>query len=73
MMTWIELRKRSGISQFACAKSSGVSRVRLSLAENAQVTLTPHEEASVRQAINDHIHAKSKELRRLEATIGATA
>ncbi len=72
-MTWIELRKRSGISQFSCAKSSGVSRVRLSLAENGHVTLKPEEETAVIRAINDHLKNKTREFGALASSTSATA
>ena len=65
MMGWIERRKKSGMSQFLCAQASGVSRMRLSLAETGQVKLTPAEETAVHQALNDYISGKAREISQL--------
>ena len=55
-------RKKSGMSQFSLAQSSGISRMRLSLAETGQVTLTDDEEAAIRRALNDYLQAKAHEM-----------
>jgi transcriptional regulator with XRE-family HTH domain len=41
MTTLVEHRKKIGMSQFLCAQRSGISRMRLSLAETGQIVLTP--------------------------------
>jgi len=61
-MNWIERRKKSGMSQFLCAQSSGISRMRLSLAETGQVALTDAEESAVRRALGDYISGKAREI-----------
>lgn len=66
MMDWIGRRKRSGMSQFLCAQSSGVSRMRLSLAETGQVKLTAQEESAVRRALSDYISSKVREIELLQ-------
>jgi hypothetical protein len=50
------------MSQFLCAQRSGISRMRLSLAETGQIALGPEEEAAVRQVISDYIAVKSREI-----------
>jgi transcriptional regulator with XRE-family HTH domain len=62
MSNLVERRKKSGMSQFLCAQRSGISRMRLSLAETGQVALSAEEEASVRQVISDYIALKSREI-----------
>ena len=73
MMDWIETRKKSGMSQFLCARSSRISRMRMSLAETGQIILTDAEESAVRRALGDYISGKAREievlLREQERTI----
>ena len=57
-----EHRKKTGMSQFLLAQSSGVPRMRLSLAETGQICLTKEEEAAVRRALEDFISRKAREL-----------
>lgn len=65
MMNLLERRKKSVMSQFLCAQRSGVSRMRLSLAETGQVVLTPAEEAAIDQALNEYIVCRAQEISRL--------
>lgn len=65
MMDWVERRKKSGMSQFRCAQASGVSRMRLSLAETGQVELTASEKSAVHRALNDFISSRAREINRL--------
>ena len=65
MTTWIERRKKSGMSQFLCAQSSGVSRMRLSLAETGQVKLTTAEESAVQRALSNFISERADEIKQL--------
>ncbi len=58
-------RERAGLTQFTVAQKSGVSRMRLSLAENGQLRLTPKEEAAVRDAIHQAIEEQAARLQRL--------
>jgi hypothetical protein len=62
MTNLVERRKKSGMSQWLCAQKSGISRMRLSLAETGQVALSAEEEASVHQAVSDYIALKSREI-----------
>lgn len=62
MPNLVEQRKKIGMSQFLCAQRTGISRMRLSLAETGQVVLTPEEEAVVRRVLSDYITMKSKEI-----------
>ena len=55
-------RKKSGMSQFLCAQRSGISRMRLSLAETGQIRLSSEEEAVVRQVVSEYIALKSREI-----------
>jgi hypothetical protein len=62
MTSLVERRKKSGMSQFLLAKSSGVPRMRLSLAETGQITLTGDEAAAVRRALSEFIAKKVREI-----------
>jgi len=62
MTNWVERRKKSGMSQFLCAQKSGISRMRLSLAETGQIALSPEEEAVVRQVLSEYVALKSREI-----------
>jgi transcriptional regulator with XRE-family HTH domain len=62
MMNLIERRKKVGMSQFLCAQRSGISRMRLSLAETGQIKLSKQEEEAIRQVINEFISAKAREI-----------
>jgi transcriptional regulator with XRE-family HTH domain len=62
MTDLVERRKKSGMSQFLCAQRSGLSRMRLSLAETGQIALSSEEEAAVRQVLSDYIVLKSREI-----------
>ena len=62
MTNLVERRKKSGMSQWLCAQKSGISRMRLSLAETGQVELSAEEEASVRKVVSDYIELKSREI-----------
>jgi transcriptional regulator with XRE-family HTH domain len=66
-MTWVELRKRSGFSQFSCAKAAGISRNKLCLAETGQTSLTTAEERAVRAALREYLFKRSKEFTQLQA------
>ncbi len=59
------LREKAGITQFTVARKSGVTRMRLSLAESGQVRLTAEEEAAVREAIRQGIEEHAARLRHL--------
>jgi len=59
------LRERAGLTQFVVAQKSGVTRMRLSLAESGQLRLTAEEEAAVREAIREGIEKHAARLRRL--------
>ena len=67
MMNLLERRKKSGMSQFLCARKSGISRMRLSLAETGQVALTAAEEAAIDRALNEYIVCRAQEIKRLIA------
>jgi predicted transcriptional regulator len=66
-------RKKVGMSQSLLSRSSGVSRMRLSLAETGQITLTSDEEGAVRRALNEYIQTRSQEITELSAEIRASA
>ena len=57
-----ERRRKSGMSQFLCAKRSGISRTRLSLAETGQIALSLKEEEVVCQVLADYVALKSREI-----------
>lgn len=59
------LRERAGLTQFIVARKSGVTRMRLSLAESGQLRLTGEEEAAVRKAIRQGIEEHAARLRHL--------
>src|SRR5258705_1201834 len=61
MMNLFERRKRSGMSQFLCAQRSGISRMRLSLAETGQIALSSEEETALSQALTKYILEKAQE------------
>lgn len=60
-----ERRKRIGMSQFKLAQDSGISRMRLSLAETGQVYLSGKEVAALRRAVNRYIAQKAREIAQL--------
>jgi transcriptional regulator with XRE-family HTH domain len=62
MANLFERRKKSGMSQFLCAQRSGISRMRLSLAETGQIALNADEEAALRQVVTEYISAKAQEI-----------
>jgi hypothetical protein len=70
-MTWVEMRKRSRMTQWVLSSYSGVSRVKISLAETRQVTLTEAEEAAVHKAVSDYVRARSQELAQLASSATA--
>jgi transcriptional regulator with XRE-family HTH domain len=51
-------RQVAGISQFLAAQESGVSRMRLSLAETGQVALRPEEKLALRRVLRRALAAK---------------
>jgi len=59
------LRERARLTQFVVAQKSGVTRMRLSLAESGQLRLRPEEEAAVREAIREGIEQQAARLRQL--------
>jgi transcriptional regulator with XRE-family HTH domain len=59
----LALREVSGLSQFTVARKSDVSRMRLSLAETGQLTLSDEEEARIRAVLLIAIEARSLRLR----------
>lgn len=65
MTTLRTLRERAGLTQFVVARKSGVTRMRLSLAECGQLRLRPEEEAAVRKAIREGVEEEAARLQRL--------
>lgn len=63
------LRKLSGLSQFSVAQHSGVSRMRVSLAELGQIPLQSDEEAAVRRVLLSAIRERRD---RLDALLANT-
>jgi transcriptional regulator with XRE-family HTH domain len=60
-----KLREKAGQTQFVVARKSGVTRMRLSLAESGQLRLTPEEESAVREAIRQGIEERTAQLQHL--------
>ena len=56
------MRQIAGMSQFFAANKSGVSRMRLSLAETDQLKLQPEEEFAIRQVLRQAIDARRRQL-----------
>lgn len=56
------LRQLSGLSQFSVAQMAGVSRTRVSLAENGELFLTQSEESAVRCVLVEAISERQKQL-----------
>jgi len=73
MASFVERRKRSGMSQFLCAQRSGISRMRLSLAETGQIELSEQEEEALRKVLNEYISAKAREIVSLSQEQSASA
>lgn len=65
MKTLRALRERARLTQFTVARKSGVSRMRLSLAECGRLRLRPEEEEAVRQAIREGIEEQTARLQHL--------
>ena len=59
------LRERASLTQFFVARKSGVTRMRLSLAESGQLRLTRGEETAVRDAIRQGIQEQTARLQHL--------
>jgi transcriptional regulator with XRE-family HTH domain len=53
-----EQRELAGLTQFSLSRRSGVSRMRLSLAECSEIDLDPEEKAAVRQILLAAIEAR---------------
>ena len=62
MMNLFECRRKSGMSQFLCAQRSGISRMKLSLAETGQIELSATEEAAVRRELAKYIADRAREV-----------
>lgn len=58
----LALRELSGLTQYTLARKSGISRVRLSLAETGQLALNPEEEARIRAVLLPVIGERSHQL-----------
>ena len=67
------LRTIAGISQFTCARKSGVPRVRISLFESGQLDLSPAEQERIRIALYRVIEARVLQLQTLLADWRAEA
>jgi len=57
-----QLRRMADLTQFDLARRSGVSRMRLSLAECGQVKLQTKEELSVRKVLLEQIESRADRL-----------
>jgi len=68
-----ERRKRTGMSQFLLAQESGIARMRLSLAETGQMTLTEEEESAVHSALSAFIARRVREIALLSEENSALA
>lgn len=62
-------REMAGISQFAAAHESGISRMRLSLAECGQIQLTSDEETALRKVLRRAIEQRTALLQNALSTI----
>ena len=56
------LRSLSGLSQFALAQQTGISRMRISLFELGHLTLSTEEQCRIRHVLLDAIDARVKQL-----------
>ena len=56
---WKQLRELAGFTQFETATKSGVSRMKLSLAECGQIELTQDEGVAVRRVLANAIHKRA--------------
>lgn len=61
-MKQTSLRGLSGLSQFALARQTGISRMRISLYELGHVSLTPEEHSRIRRVLIDTIDGRVKQL-----------
>jgi transcriptional regulator with XRE-family HTH domain len=68
-----ELRRMADLTQFQLARQSGVSRMRLSLAECQQLKLTAQEEGAVRKALLEVIESRAAQLNGVLSTREAVA
>ncbi len=65
-----DLRKLADLTQFQLAQRSGVSRMKLSLAECGQLELRSEEETAVRKVLLDHIASRANQLKGVLSTKG---
>ena len=54
------LRSRAGLNQFELARRAGVSRWKLSMVENHQLTLRPEEETAVLAALAAEVRQNAR-------------
>jgi transcriptional regulator with XRE-family HTH domain len=55
-------RQIADLSQFQVARLTGVSRTRLSLAENSDVELKPEALALIRDVLREHLSVRAREI-----------
>jgi transcriptional regulator with XRE-family HTH domain len=67
------MRELAGMTQFSISRRSGVSRMRLSLAECGEVELDAEEEAAVRRILLAAIEARALQLQMVLADSWAEA
>ena len=73
MTNLFERRRKIGITQFVCAQRAGISRMKLSLAETGQLTLSDEEQKALNRALTEYLAAKAMEIAQLSKEQQAVA
>ncbi|MGA8312035.1 MAG: helix-turn-helix transcriptional regulator [Terriglobales bacterium] len=58
-------RQIADLSQFHVSRLTGISRTRLSLAENGDVQLKPEELSLIQEVLREHLAVRAREIRSL--------
>jgi hypothetical protein len=65
MATLFERRRKIGMSQFLCSRRAGIPRMKLSLAETGQLTLSDEEQKALNRVLTEYLAAKATEIAQL--------
>jgi transcriptional regulator with XRE-family HTH domain len=73
MANLFERRRKIGMSQFLCSQRAGISRMKLSLAETGQLTLSDEEQKALDRVLTEYLAAKAMEIAQLSKEQQAVA
>lgn len=70
-LSFKEMRRLTGCTQVALANKTGISRVRLSLAETGQLRLKPEEKHKVLRILQREMERSSNALQKVRQALGS--